>query len=438
MDNLHDDIIKYKKGELTPAEMQALEKKALSDPLLAEALEGIESIDTDDLETDIKEINEKLAKKKKRIFFTPLRIAAGLLIIAAAVFFLIRIPQQNTVAYQAKQSPATSDSASLEDVGGIAMEKSDIKTEPLADNKTAARENTEAVKPNAHSGAIASLERRKAEPKEVEPAKPTPTQDMVLAEESELTKSKLSQGEKEKEIAGSGNVAAQPLMLDQKKESLAMAKRSEAPASLRSTALRSISGKVVSEQDGSPLPGVNVTLKGTTEGAITDANGYYTLHATESIHSVVFSFIGFQSEEADITGKDKLDVKMKEDVSQLSEVVVTGYGTQKDENAEPVIRLAAPVGGRKAYDKYLDANLRYPQEALENKVKGRVVVEFNVGLDGSLTNFSVIKSLGHGCDEEVIRLVKEGPQWKPTTEDDKPVESTVRVRMKFDPAKVNK
>ncbi|MBS1505159.1 MAG: TonB family protein [Bacteroidetes bacterium] len=436
MADLHDDIIKYKKGELTPAEMHALEKRALSDPLLAEALEGIDLVEVKDAAADVAEINDRLLKKKRRVFFTPLRIAAGVLIVLGVVFFLIEFPRENTVAYKAKEAPSTSDSAALEDVGGIAMEKSDVKTEPLADSKNNLDQTTQAAKPHKSSGDIASLENRKSEPKEVESVKAAPTQELALADESELAKSKIVH--EEKELAGSGNVVAQPQMLDQKKESLAMAKRSEAPAVVKMTAMRSVSGKVVSEQDGLPLPGVNVMLKGTSEGAITDANGNYTLHTTESIHTVIFSFIGFQSEEADIAGKDKLDVKMKEDAAQLSEVVVTGYGSQREENAEPVIRLAAPVGGRKAYDKYLDANLRYPQEALENKIKGRVVVEFNVGLDGSLTNFSVIKSLGHGCDEEVIRLVKEGPQWKPTTEDDKPVESTVRVRMKFDPAKANK
>jgi hypothetical protein len=50
-----------------------------------------------------------------------------------------------------------------------------------------------------------------------------------------------------------------------------------------------------------------------------------------------------------------------------------------------------------------------------------------------LDEFSVLKGLGYGCDEEVIRLVKDGPKWSPTTEDDVPVESEVRVRVKFNP-----
>ena len=135
-----------------------------------------------------------------------------------------------------------------------------------------------------------------------------------------------------------------------------------------------------------------------------------------------------------------MDVKLLEDVSQLSEVVVTGKGfkSDRDESETPVLKLAEPIGGKKAYDKYFENNLRYPQQALENKVKGRVTINFVVGTDGTLHDFNVVRSLGYGCDEEVIRLVNEGPKWLPSTEDNIAIESTVRVKMKFDPAKVKK
>jgi len=71
------------------------------------------------------------------------------------------------------------------------------------------------------------------------------------------------------------------------------------------------------------------------------------------------------------------------------------------------------------------------RQALENKIKGRVTIQFTVSTDGSLSEFSVFKGLGYGCDEEVIRMVKEGPKWSPTTEDNVAVESEVRVRVKF-------
>ena len=77
-------------------------------------------------------------------------------------------------------------------------------------------------------------------------------------------------------------------------------------------------------------------------------------------------------------------------------------------------------------------------QALDKKIKGRVTVQFTVTTHGDLTDFSVVKGLGYGCDDEVIRLVKKGPKWVPTTQDDVPVESEVKVIMKFDPEKARK
>ncbi|MFZ5999907.1 MAG: TonB family protein, partial [Bacteroidota bacterium] len=187
-----------------------------------------------------------------------------------------------------------------------------------------------------------------------------------------------------------------------------------------------------------PLPGVKILIKGTTTGTVSDINGNYSITTNTPDPTLVFSFVGLQTSEVDAKNKADLDVTLAEDLSQLSEVVVTGTSLATDDLQSPVIRLAEPFGGRKAYDKYLDANLHYPDEALAQKIKGRVLIEFTVATDGSLTDFNVLRSLGHGCDEEVIRLVKQGPKWFPTTQNNVPVESNVRVRMKFDPAKARK
>jgi TonB family protein len=201
---------------------------------------------------------------------------------------------------------------------------------------------------------------------------------------------------------------------------------------------KTIKGQVKAT-DGQPLPGVNVLIKGTAEGTVSDINGRYSISTAQENPNLVFSFVGLHTSEVKAKDTTNVDVTMREDLSQLSEVVVTGKSySNRDDAQGPVIRLAEPYGGRKAYDKYLDDNIQYPAEALEKKVKGRVLIEFTVGTDGSISQFNVLRSLGYGCDEEVIRLVKEGPKWLPTTEDDVAVESNVRVRMKFDPAKLKK
>ena len=91
---------------------------------------------------------------------------------------------------------------------------------------------------------------------------------------------------------------------------------------------RSVSGKVTSQEDGTALPGVNVVVKGTTNGTVTDAEGNYRISVPSSGGSLVFSFIGLSTSEVEIGDRTTVDVSLSLDVQQLSEVVVTGYGTQ--------------------------------------------------------------------------------------------------------------
>ena len=81
--------------------------------------------------------------------------------------------------------------------------------------------------------------------------------------------------------------------------------------------------------NGDPLIGVNVSIKGTTIGNITDMEGNYTMEAPNKNSVVVFSFIGFRSQEITIGNQSVIRVKLVEDTQKLEEVVVVGYGTQK-------------------------------------------------------------------------------------------------------------
>src|SRR5690606_16125927 len=90
-----------------------------------------------------------------------------------------------------------------------------------------------------------------------------------------------------------------------------------------------VSGRVTSADDGSGLPGVNVVVKGTTDGTVTDAEGNFTLSAP-SEGTLVFTFIGLKTQEVAINGRTTLDVAMAQDVQQLSEVVVTALNIERD------------------------------------------------------------------------------------------------------------
>ncbi|MFY8035937.1 MAG: YfbK domain-containing protein [Cyclobacteriaceae bacterium] len=92
---------------------------------------------------------------------------------------------------------------------------------------------------------------------------------------------------------------------------------------------RTISGKVTSAEDGSALPGVNVALKGTKITTVTDIQGNYLIKVPGSRGTLIFSFIGLTTQEVAIGSKNRIDVSLSLDVSQLSEVPVTAQGIAK-------------------------------------------------------------------------------------------------------------
>lgn len=89
-----------------------------------------------------------------------------------------------------------------------------------------------------------------------------------------------------------------------------------------------MSGKVTDDLE-EPLPGVNVLIKGTIQGTVTDINGQYTLEMPRDAEALVFSYVGFITEEIAIGGRSVVDVILTPDILALSEVVVVGYGTQR-------------------------------------------------------------------------------------------------------------
>lgn len=96
---------------------------------------------------------------------------------------------------------------------------------------------------------------------------------------------------------------------------------------------RMVTGKVSSQEDGSALPGVNVVVKGTTNGTVTDVDGNYKLSVPSGGGSLVFSFIGLATQEITIGDRSVIDLGLSLDVKQLSEVVVTAQGIEREQKA---------------------------------------------------------------------------------------------------------
>ncbi len=118
------------------------------------------------------------------------------------------------------------------------------------------------------------------------------------------------------------------------------------------------------------------------------------------------------------------------EVKKVAAEVTKVENTNADPEEEKLVD-ASPSGGYGAFNQYVTGNLQYPADARENKIEGQVSVEFTVKEDGSLTNFSVKKPMGYGCDQEAIRLIKSGPTWAAATKNGQAVVKTVTVTVNF-------
>ena len=93
------------------------------------------------------------------------------------------------------------------------------------------------------------------------------------------------------------------------------------------------------------------------------------------------------------------------------------------------------TGGMEAMMKYLSGNIKYPEEAKDKGVSGRVFISFVIEKDGSVSSAKVMKGIGGGCDEEALRVVNAMPSWKPGLQKGKPVRVSymLPINFKLDP-----
>src|ERR1700753_1689641 len=134
-----------------------------------------------------------------------------------------------------------------------------------------------------------------------------------------------------------------------------------------------VKGKVTDASNGETLIGVSVIVKGTTNGTQTDVNGSYSLNAPSNA-TLVFSYIGYSTQEVPVNGQTTINVKLNISANQLQSVVVVGYGTQRKVD---VTGSVATVKGSDLASQP-DPN---PVSALQGKVAGVQII--NSGTPGS-------------------------------------------------------
>jgi TonB family protein len=435
MTDFSDDIKRYLSGEMTPAERHALEKKALSDPFLADALEGAAQISpqhfTDDIDSLHTLLDQHVNQQAGGISFWTwgLRLAAGLLLITITSYIFWNLLEEKSTTPQlssVEKNEADPSSASSMDSTARSNTKDQLAlTENLREEEPIRAEKSREEMPVLLSEKDLSTTGHQKETEVISnPVLLSEEKDLSGAGNKETVAEAMAPAEAKKEVASYDDAIGTGRSAERS------AKKSISPSATQNFSI--ISGNVFSAEDGSPLPGVNVTIKGTTKGTVTDKIGNYTLENASPASTLVYSFIGLQSKEVPVGERRIIDAEMSVDMTQLSEIVVTGYGYSQESETTPTVDLAHPSIGTRAYKKYLEETLRYPQGALDNKVEGRVTVEFFVESNGRLDDFTIIKGIGSGCDEELIRLIKEGPAWIPTKKDEVPIRDKARVRLKFD------
>jgi TonB family protein len=172
---------------------------------------------------------------------------------------------------------------------------------------------------------------------------------------------------------------------------------------------RKISGKLVNEQDFSAIVGAKVTVKGSQIQTETDEAGMFLVEVkpdqdeleilvdNQRIHSIELSpnhnfYRHLVRLDHSIKNSSQLDT-----LKQVFTIV--------EDQPKPSMRSMT------SYYEELNKSLRYPEGAKENGIDGRVFVQFIVKSDGSLDEVKAVKGIGYGCDEEAVRLIKEGPSW---------------------------
>ena len=211
-----------------------------------------------------------------------------------------------------------------------------------------------------------------------------------------------------------------------------------------------VSGAVLAADTKIPVVGASVIVRGTTHGALTDFDGKFALNNLKKGDVIQISFVGYQTQSIIIKDEAPLTILMKDDVQKMEEMVVVGYAAQekgvvsatdipevkKEEAAktnqtevifevpmekaqkdEPIFQVVEEMpkfpGGLQEAMVFIGKNIKYPVAAQEARIEGRVIVQFVVGKDGSVSDIHTVRGVSPELDAEAIRVVSMMPKWIP-------------------------
>lgn len=168
---------------------------------------------------------------------------------------------------------------------------------------------------------------------------------------------------------------------------------------------------VVVDENGKPLPGVTVVIKGSMLGVATDAEGRFEIVSPEG-KTLVFTYVGRKTQEVAFdAGTTDIKVVMPVEDVELEPFVTTAY---KEEPLEEMPSgTVAPQFLAGDVQDYIARHVQYPEEALKNKVEGKVYVQFVIDTAGNVVEPKVIRGVSPELDAEALRVIREMPAWKP-------------------------
>ena len=213
-----------------------------------------------------------------------------------------------------------------------------------------------------------------------------------------------------------------------------------------------VSGRVMEAASKKPLPGASVMIRDTETGVITDMEGKFGLPVKRG-DVIRVSYVGLQTQSVVVKDNSELVVWMRDDVQSMEEMIV--YAPERTEDAEKengVVVFDMPIkevqkteepqeevifriveempqfpGGKQKAMEFIANHIKYPEVAQKARIEGRVIVQFVVGRDGSISDVQTVSGISPELDAEAMRVVGLMPKWIPGKQRNKAV--TVKYTM---------
>lgn len=407
-----ENIEQYFSGKLLPQQMYAMEKAALDDPFLAEAMEGYEKMKKESWEKELNELREKFATKgnisKIAAIKQPFKwwkAAAAILIIGSGI----------RLVYLYNNSLSTNNKTI--NIASVKKDSADTPVVTINADSFVKEEPVIAPTVSTNKSLIAKV-------------KPNPVSDSIFLSSktnNEEANIALNDDTQKKEDAVSiDNVSASPIQKSNTLQAEKFAELSKATAQnkmqtedkKRWELNRSFIAEIVGA-DNTPLPFANIFIPNENMGTYADVKGRFRLAATDSVITIEVRAAGYapltyslkSSVAQNTIVLNEAQVAAKDIIKFGSKAKKTGTEDRRKIQFDTVLNVE-PVDGWNNYDTYLSNNFSPSEEIVQKKIHGEVEVSFDVKKNGKLSNVSIAKSLCGDCDEEALRVIKEGPQWK--------------------------